>query len=359
MANYLVMNMPGIVSHNSLSRPTLPILALLVTSLNSAAASGADIKYHTVSGRNVITITGDIESGDDLRFKELAHRHVRAVVVLRSAGGSLLPALKVGETLRARKYQTVVQTGSTCTSACALIWLAGSPRFIYEGARVGFHASYVGVGGLQLESGIGNALVGRYLTQLGLPERAVVFATTASPYSILWLTPKKMAEAGIQFQVVRSPGSPTRPVGTQLGGQVYDRVVGPWKIWRRSEACWMTRKWRDGSDLNFSVKEGEPRVYLLLLNYGWASVQQGRSYRINVGFGGQATALAATGISNTKLGKGISLFLPSSAWLSERLAHADTISFSRNGKLLGAYPLTQGEDAYRALHDCLVTKKGR
>jgi hypothetical protein len=50
--------------------------------------------------------------------------------------------------------------------------------------RLGFHASYSDEGGRLVETGVGNAIVGHYLSQLDLSEDATVFATIASPYEI-------------------------------------------------------------------------------------------------------------------------------------------------------------------------------
>jgi hypothetical protein len=48
------------------------------------------------------------------------------------------------------------------------------------GAQIGFHAAYIEKAGRASESGVGNALVGSYLTQIGLSENAVVYITQAA-----------------------------------------------------------------------------------------------------------------------------------------------------------------------------------
>jgi hypothetical protein len=153
-------------------------------------------------GVEAIVISGDILDGDDARFGELARRLPRAVVYLDSAGGALVPAIEIGKRLRAGHHATAVLDGSTCTSACALIWIAGTPRYLGTDGHLGFHASYSDEGGRLVETGVGNAMVGHYLSQLNLPEDAAVFATIASPYEINWLTAENNAEAGISFESV-------------------------------------------------------------------------------------------------------------------------------------------------------------
>jgi hypothetical protein len=72
----------------------------------------------------VIGINGDIEAADADRFQELSSTRNNAVVLLRSAGGKMAPAIRIGEMIKAKGYTTIVK--DYCASSCALIWLAGS-----------------------------------------------------------------------------------------------------------------------------------------------------------------------------------------------------------------------------------------
>jgi hypothetical protein len=117
--------------------------------------------------------------------------------------------------VRARHHATVVLDGSTCTSACALIWIAGAPRYLGPDGHLGFHASYADEGGRLVETGVGNAMVGHYLSQLDLSEDAAVFATIASPYEINWLNAANSGEAGISFEPApASLATSRRPANT-------------------------------------------------------------------------------------------------------------------------------------------------
>lgn len=184
-------------------RSELPgLLGALGLSLAAVPAS-ATVEHATLErGIEAIVISGEIVRGDDARFGELSRRFPRAVVYLESAGGALVPAIEIGKRVRAGRHATAVLDGGTCTSACALIWLAGAPRYLGPEARLGFHASYTDEGGRLVETGVGNAMVGHYLSQLDLPEDAAVFATIASPYEINWLTAETSGEAGIAFEAV-------------------------------------------------------------------------------------------------------------------------------------------------------------
>jgi hypothetical protein len=182
----------------------------------ASVRASAAVEHATLDrGVEAIVITGDILDGDDARFGDLSQRFPRAVVYLESAGGALVPAIEIGKLVRARHHATVVPDGSTCTSACALIWIAGAPRYLGPQGRLGFHASYSDEGGRLVETGVGNAMVGHYLSQLDLPEDAAVFATIASPYEINWLSAENSGEAGISFEAApASMPAPRRPAST-------------------------------------------------------------------------------------------------------------------------------------------------
>ena len=171
----------------------------------ATSASAAEISHTRVGDLDVISIIGDIEVGDDRKFRRLSLAFERAVIALDSNGGTLLPAIEIGKIIKISKHATAVVDGSTCASACALIWVAGSTKYLSSGGRVGFHAAYKDEAGRKLETGIGNALVGHYLGSLSLPEKAVMFATAASPNEILWLDASTKSLAGIEFEPF--PGS--------------------------------------------------------------------------------------------------------------------------------------------------------
>jgi hypothetical protein len=149
-----------------------------------------------------IIIEGRIKSGDDEKFRKIAAEYSDAIVLLNSEGGALVPAMDIGRTVKLRGYRTAIYKDSSCASACALIWVAGSKRVIFEGGEVGFHASYLDTDGTKLETGVGNALVGHYLSQLGFGEKTVVFATLAPPEKILWLNGETASMSGIDFDTI-------------------------------------------------------------------------------------------------------------------------------------------------------------
>jgi hypothetical protein len=182
-------------------------IAILLTTI--ATAYGADIQSSTLkNGKHLVTVDGDLTKEDLQTFQ----RHVQAApsgstVGLRSNGGAIATGMGMGTLIRMRGLNTLVIDDTTCASACALAWLAGSPRLMGKKARIGFHAASIG----GAETGAGNALVGAYLERLGLPERAIFYATIAGPKEMLWLTPENANKLGIDLLVLNENGAPASP----------------------------------------------------------------------------------------------------------------------------------------------------
>ncbi len=166
----------------------------------AAPSYAADISAipGTNGGPAIILVRGDLAIGDDKAFANVALAHSSAIVALNSNGGLLLPGLEIGKAIRLKGFTTVVPEGFQCASACALAWLAGTPRFLSPNGRVGFHAAYLESDGRQMPTSTGNALVGAYLNQLNLPTSAVIFVTSAPPEDMRWLSLDDAQRNGIE-----------------------------------------------------------------------------------------------------------------------------------------------------------------
>ncbi len=188
-----------------LSKIMRAVIALFLSSMFPINALAAEISFlipPKEGEQTLILIQGEIKSGDDEKFRKIAAQYSEATVLLDSEGGAIGPAMDIGRTIRLRGYMTAVTSNQRCASACALIWIAGSQRVIIDGGLVGFHASYLDEKGTKLETGVGNALVGHYLSQLGFGEKTVVFATLAPPDKILWLNESTLAMSGIDYNAI-------------------------------------------------------------------------------------------------------------------------------------------------------------
>jgi hypothetical protein len=150
------------------AHPSPPALSLPD---HPTAGKGAIFKVEAVTqgGRktNVISVDGELQAGDGERFADVAISVTNAVIVLNSPGGDLVAGIEIGKAIRLKGFRTAVPQGFSCASACALAWLGGSPRFMGQGSTIGFHAAYANKNGAV--SSVGNAMVGAYLNQLGLP----------------------------------------------------------------------------------------------------------------------------------------------------------------------------------------------
>jgi tetratricopeptide (TPR) repeat protein len=174
-----------------------------------APTGGATIKVekttvHDGSEVTFVSIDGPLVLGDEKRFAEFALGVPEgAVVVLSSPGGNLIAGIGIGRAINLLGFRTLVPEGFQCASACAFAWLAGSPRLMGKGATIGFHAASSTENGTV--SSVGNALVGAYLNQLGLPSSAIVYITEPQPNDIRWLTFDDAAQIGIA--VLKFPAS--------------------------------------------------------------------------------------------------------------------------------------------------------
>jgi hypothetical protein len=185
------------------------VLAFLACfALSHAIARAAEIKATPIPAlpdTALITVSGVLETSDADQFWAAAAIYPKAIVAFQSNGGSLLAGIEIGRKIRLRNYVTYVPTG-VCASACAFAWLGGAKRMMGTGALVGFHAAYVTENGQATESGAGNALLGAYLNELGLPDRAVYFIAKAPPNGMTWLTMADAAREGIDVELFTMPG---------------------------------------------------------------------------------------------------------------------------------------------------------
>jgi hypothetical protein len=159
---------------------------LLAFGLGGGSAHSATIKVDTSNpALALVSINGPFEFGDEVKFVSAVLSIGPAVVGLESNGGNLHAGLEIGKAIRLKGFHTYVPPGATCTSACALAWLGGTPRVRSRSSRIGFHAAHDSEKNV---FAVGNAMIGSYLTHLGLSASAIVFITEADPREISWLT---------------------------------------------------------------------------------------------------------------------------------------------------------------------------
>jgi hypothetical protein len=194
----------------------LHVLAILVSVLAPPPAEAANIELrHLDAGPALVMVEGDLELSDIELFRNKVAPLSKATVAFRSDGGSLLAGIRIGMLIRVKSFTTIVPDAAQCASACAVAWLGGVHRFLGVGSKVGFHAAYVQKAGTTTESGPGNAVLGAYLDQIGLPEDAIVYITQAAPNSMKWLNLEEAAQHGIEVALLPPPDAVPPP--SELG----------------------------------------------------------------------------------------------------------------------------------------------
>ena len=182
------------------SFPTFTLLQLIIlASLHCNIVAAADIKL--VKGVNgeedTILINGAIKLGDDNKFRTIALVSNKAMVYLDSDGGKLQPAIEIGRIIRIKSFSTAVQD-TYCSSACALIWLAGEPRMMSNYSSIGFHVPYkVDSAGISRSDAADGALAGSYLTSLGFSTKVVRYVVSAGSNDLHLLNKATADKLGI------------------------------------------------------------------------------------------------------------------------------------------------------------------
>ena len=236
----MVIGMNRETKSKKLNLRWLAYLALvLVSFIQPPSVKSAEIHVNQTSDVAIITVTGELELGDHLRFIKAVLPVGRGIVVLGSEGGNLQAGIEIGKAIRLKDLTTYVPDDILCASACALAWLGGTQRFMAANAKIGFHAAFRIQNGSPTESGLGNALVGAYLNSLGLSQRAVAFISSADPRSMQWLTIENAPQNGIEVGRLNlnenrsSPAQTARPnISTQPASratpQFGDYPAGYW-----------------------------------------------------------------------------------------------------------------------------------
>jgi hypothetical protein len=186
------------------SRPLRAGLALtsLLAWATQAAAAEISIEPTNAPSSALIAVDGTLVPEDIDQFRSKVAGIKNAAVLFRGDGGSVLAAIRIGRYIRLKNWISFVPANTTCASACALAWLGGSRRLANATARIGFHAAHTIKGGQVTETGLGNAMVGAYLNELGLSDEAIVYITSAEPTSMRWLTAGDAATFGIELETL-------------------------------------------------------------------------------------------------------------------------------------------------------------
>jgi ATP-dependent protease ClpP protease subunit len=170
------------------------------------SAEPAQISVSSNGGPPLITITGEFDFSDVVKFLRKTEGINDAVVILKGPGGNAVAGMQIGKAIRQKGFLTVVPSFTNCASACALAWLGGLPRFMAQDSRIGFHTAYFMKGGRPRKSTAANSLVAAYLRGLRLRRRAIAHITGAPPQRLYWLTIGAAHNLGIEAGVYTGEG---------------------------------------------------------------------------------------------------------------------------------------------------------
>lgn len=255
------------------------ICAAIMAVVTTTTAQAAQVTYTPREDKGYVSIDGTIVEGDAAKLKRIISTKEVTTVFLASNGGSLPEALEIGRVINVSSYRTVVLADTICASSCALIWLSGNPRFAQPRSHIGFHASYTMEGGRPIASAMANAMVGRYLTLLNLPARAVIFATSATPENMLWMNTAKPGSEGISYEVIEpsqpattSPRTASTPIASakaaspaRSGAALEGKVYGKWSVFVRdagvgamtkttSQDSWLVYACLNGKNCRYAIR---------------------------------------------------------------------------------------------------------
>lgn len=198
----------------NLIRTVLGVLLTAVGLIGPARAASFEVFPGKDDLPPLVLVAGQFVLDDAARFAAAITGMSRAVVAFDSPGGHLLAGIEIGKTIRMRGFPTIVFDDATCNSACALAWLGGPTRYVLAGGSVGFHAASITEAGITREVGAGNALVGAYLTNLGLSEGAIFALTITPPDQITVLTPRLANDLGIDVAYLPGDAGAATQAGT-------------------------------------------------------------------------------------------------------------------------------------------------
>jgi hypothetical protein len=169
-------------------------------------ARPAQISVSSHGGPPLITITGEFELSDVIKFLRKTEGIQDAVVILKGLGGNAVAGMQIGKAIRQKGFLTVVPPSTDCASACALAWLGGLPRFMAKDSRIGFHTPYFVKGGRLRKSTAANSLVAAYLKGLRMRRQVIAHITGAPPERLYWLTIDAARSLGIEAGIYTSQG---------------------------------------------------------------------------------------------------------------------------------------------------------
>lgn len=154
---------------------------------------------------DTVTLTGGIAPGDSERFAAFldAEGTDFSTVRLNSPGGSVSDALAIGQRLRDEGYDTVMDPGDICLSACPYILAGGVARSVDDDAQVGVHQHFFDVNTVlpaflaveDIQRGQGKVMT--YLDGMGVDPLVMQHALVTPPDEVYVLLPDQLEDYNV------------------------------------------------------------------------------------------------------------------------------------------------------------------
>ena len=163
-----------------------------------AARSASGEKVQSLGG-GIAALDGDIGYGSYYSMVDAHQEEKITVLKLRSHGGVIDSATRIGEFLERYRINTYVD--SYCESACVIVALYGSVLYVTPESRFGFHrASSVASNDSELGQYIANLGTGDLLSklkELGIPDYILDKAETTPPQEMYYVSGSEFHKAGM------------------------------------------------------------------------------------------------------------------------------------------------------------------
>ncbi len=146
-----------------------------------------------------ILAVGPIEAGDVQRLRVLVNRlppdTTIASLHISSPGGSVAEADALAAAVRAARLVVTVDSGTSCASACFLIFAAAAERRVGASAKIGVHSASIRGEDTVAAMAI-TTKVARRAGEYGVPPEIVGKLVLTGPRQITWLTQQDLAAMG-------------------------------------------------------------------------------------------------------------------------------------------------------------------
>ena len=241
-------------------------LCMIVLSALPSGAATIDIQTTNIDGQPVsfLTVEGDLEAGDEIRFADLAIRLSAGAVLFNSRGGDVNAGIEIGRAIRLKGFVTMAVEPYACASACALAWLGGMTRFMGGDDAIGFHAVYLASDPRRQADSVGNALVGAYLNQIGMTPQAIAYITEVQPHDIRWMSFADAQRIGISVL-------PLDPPDETAEQPHHDQPMSPqdWSSYGEWIQIFSRQSYREAVDLAGAFRREFPQTFVFRYDNGW------------------------------------------------------------------------------------------